>query len=130
MIRKKEKSRQMLHRRLASAPARGRLPASRAGFLMRSAAVPAVVGLPHGLSRSLVFRVFVAVVLIVFVVFRWTQHDLAGAATVRKRQRLQDIRRLIGAGTRRRSRSGRPLGVQARRPLLVARLSRRFCSDA
>jgi hypothetical protein len=58
-----------------------------------SAAVSAVVALPHGLSRSLVFRVFVAVVLIVFVVLGRTQHDLAGAVTVRKWQRLLSFAR-------------------------------------
>jgi hypothetical protein len=53
-------------------------------------AVSVVVALPHGLPSSLVFRVFVAVVLIVFVVLGRTQHDLASAVTVRKWQRLQD----------------------------------------
>jgi hypothetical protein len=78
----KEESRQMLPGGLLVCPAFSGVSAS--------PAVSAVVGLPHGLSRSLVFRVFVAVVLIVFVVLGRTQHDLACAVTVRKRQRLQD----------------------------------------
>jgi hypothetical protein len=50
----------------------------------------AIVALPHGLLDPFVFRAFVAVVLIVFVVLGRTQHDLACAVTVRKWQRLQD----------------------------------------
>jgi hypothetical protein len=53
-----------------------------------SAAVSAVVALPHGLSRSLVFRVLVA--LIVPVVLGRTKNDLAGAVAAWKRQGLQD----------------------------------------
>jgi hypothetical protein len=48
-----------------------------------SAAVAAVVALPHGLSRPLVGGVLVAL-----IIFRRSQHDLAGAVTVRKRQGL------------------------------------------
>jgi hypothetical protein len=47
--------------------------------------VSAVVALPHGLSRSLVFGGLVA-----FIVFRRTQHDLAFAVGAWERQRLQD----------------------------------------
>jgi hypothetical protein len=52
--------------------------------------VSAVVGLPHGLFHSLVFRVFVAVVLIVFVVLGRTQHDLASAVGAWKGKRLKN----------------------------------------
>jgi hypothetical protein len=72
----------MLHRRLLSLPA--------LSGELASAAVSAVVALLDGLSRSLVFRVFVAVVLIVFVVLGRTQHDLAGAVAAWKRERLED----------------------------------------
>jgi hypothetical protein len=46
--------------------------------------VPAVVALPHGLSRSLVFGVLVA-----FIVFGRTQHDF-GAVAAWKGKRLQN----------------------------------------
>jgi hypothetical protein len=49
-----------------------------------SAAVSAVVGLPHGL------RAFVAVVRIVFVVLGRAQNDLAGAVAAWKGKRLQN----------------------------------------
>jgi hypothetical protein len=72
----------MLHRRLMGLSRHG---GTATGIVCRisSAAVSAVVALPHGLSRSLVLGVFVAVVLIVFVIFRRAQHDLARAAHLR-----------------------------------------------
>jgi hypothetical protein len=70
------------------------LPASSARFLVRaevsaSAAVSAVVALPHGLSRLLVFG-FLVVAVALTVVFGRTQDDLARAVTAWKRQCLED----------------------------------------
>jgi hypothetical protein len=52
--------------------------------LSASAAVPAVVALPHGLSRSL------AVVGLIAAIIAGVFRDLAGAVAVRRRQGLQD----------------------------------------
>jgi hypothetical protein len=51
----------MLHWRLVSLSRHGGMASGRVPDLSASAAVPAVVGLPHGLPRSLVFRVLVLI---------------------------------------------------------------------